>query len=311
MCDMKIIYIGGYGRSGSTLVDLLIGQHKNIASGGELVHVVKDVQKNKLCTCGEHANHCMVWKRFKKYLQNMNSTDINYNKLNNSKKNVESLKTLMSIILGLKIFQPPKKNIDSFILIEESLDYAFSGAGYFQFRIDSSKSARLATARALSLKHFALKDVYFIHLIRHPLGVASSLKKGCNRKLEAGLASGGTLFMFRGLLSWGISNIVALLTRMKLGRNKSICLDFDELLSSPEKIVQEIFKLLKLEDNGVIQYVKGNQDQAPLHILSGNRMRNQQLALSKRYNPSNNLNFLERLFIIFFCKWIKLLCHKI
>ena len=307
---MKIIYIGGYGRSGSTVLDLLLGQHKEIVSGGELVHVLKQLKQDKICTCGEKASHCNVWRRCSQYLESQLKTSIGLEELSTSKQTLESVKTLVSHLLAVKFFNPSKKDIERFALVEKSIDYAFREVGGFRYRVDSSKSARLATARALSLKRFASRDVFFIHLIRDPLRVANSLKKGSNRKIEVRLPSGGTFFMVRGLIGWGGANIVAFLTRMKLGEKKCICIDFDEFLASPEETIQQIFKLLELKDNGVIQYLERKKNQAPLHILSGNRMRNQKLVVAKRYKSENNLSMLERFLIIILCRWVKQLCEK-
>jgi len=60
---MKIIYIGGYGRSGSTLLDIILGQSKYIESGGEIVHAQRDIKENKKCTCNKFLEECTVWSK--------------------------------------------------------------------------------------------------------------------------------------------------------------------------------------------------------------------------------------------------------
>ena len=40
-----IIYIAGYGRSGSTVLDIMLGDHPRIFSGGELTYLFDDYKR--------------------------------------------------------------------------------------------------------------------------------------------------------------------------------------------------------------------------------------------------------------------------
>jgi hypothetical protein len=59
----KILFVGGYGRSGSTLLDRILG-HSSPAlfSGGEIRHVFKEgYGENRLCGCGTPFLECPFW----------------------------------------------------------------------------------------------------------------------------------------------------------------------------------------------------------------------------------------------------------
>jgi hypothetical protein len=63
MAKTKIIYIVGAGRSGTTVLDNILGQVDGFFSGGELAHIWKrGFVQNRLCGCGVPFGSCGVWR---------------------------------------------------------------------------------------------------------------------------------------------------------------------------------------------------------------------------------------------------------
>ena len=60
-----LIYIGGYGRSGSTLLEALLTTSGDTLACGEVVSCLH-VRATKPCTCGKSCHHCPVWSPFYK-----------------------------------------------------------------------------------------------------------------------------------------------------------------------------------------------------------------------------------------------------
>ncbi|MBS1845552.1 MAG: sulfotransferase [Actinobacteria bacterium] len=59
---LKVLFIGGYGRSGSTLLDRVLGQVPGFLSVGELRHVFQEgFVENRRCGCGEPFRECDFW----------------------------------------------------------------------------------------------------------------------------------------------------------------------------------------------------------------------------------------------------------
>jgi hypothetical protein len=54
-------YICAAGRSGSTLLSMLIGSHPEAISVSELLHLPKNLALNTVCTCGQHVADCPFW----------------------------------------------------------------------------------------------------------------------------------------------------------------------------------------------------------------------------------------------------------
>lgn len=62
MTDAGLVYIGGTGHSGSTLLDLLLNNHSMIQSTGE-IHRLNHYARGNLepCTCGQPVAECPFW----------------------------------------------------------------------------------------------------------------------------------------------------------------------------------------------------------------------------------------------------------
>ena len=61
---IKVLFLGGHGRSGSTLLDRLLGQLPGYFSVGELRNLwQRCLLENQLCGCGEQFDRCAFWRR--------------------------------------------------------------------------------------------------------------------------------------------------------------------------------------------------------------------------------------------------------
>ena len=59
----KLVYIGGYGHSGSTLLEYLLAASPETVACGEVASVLRDRDRKGNCTCGRSINECPVWGR--------------------------------------------------------------------------------------------------------------------------------------------------------------------------------------------------------------------------------------------------------
>jgi hypothetical protein len=61
---MKVLFVGGYSRSGSTLLDCMLGQLPGVFSTGELAYIwTHGLEQNRLCGCGSRFLECPFWSR--------------------------------------------------------------------------------------------------------------------------------------------------------------------------------------------------------------------------------------------------------
>ena len=59
-----VLFIAGWGRSGSTLLDRMLGQVPGVFSAGELRDIwERGVREDRLCGCGQPFRECAVWRK--------------------------------------------------------------------------------------------------------------------------------------------------------------------------------------------------------------------------------------------------------
>jgi hypothetical protein len=64
MSRVTVVYLGGFGRSGSTLVERMLGAAPGWVNVGELVDLARSVAPgDELCGCGQPFSTCPMWTR--------------------------------------------------------------------------------------------------------------------------------------------------------------------------------------------------------------------------------------------------------
>ena len=165
----NVIYIGGYGRSGSTILALLLGQLAQVFSAGELGVIWAALHDKRNCTCGEKLRECPFWAD-----------------LINEKYN-----------LLIKSHCPPN------VALEHIYDKTDTN-----IVIDSTKTSWRNALRPWALNASGYK-VHYIHMHRSLKGVLSSAKKGKNTDLEDNIQSRSRLTTIKTVSSRLIANIIS------------------------------------------------------------------------------------------------------
>ena len=59
----KILYIGGWGRSGSTIISNVLGSLEGYVSIGEARYLWdRGIIQDRICGCGENFSKCLFWR---------------------------------------------------------------------------------------------------------------------------------------------------------------------------------------------------------------------------------------------------------
>src|SRR5438105_872357 len=60
---IRILYMSGWGRSGTTLLANILGSIEGFFAGGELRYLwQRGLTENRYCSCGSRFRECAVWK---------------------------------------------------------------------------------------------------------------------------------------------------------------------------------------------------------------------------------------------------------
>lgn len=162
----KVLYIVGAGRSGSTLLDQMIGSLPGGLSAGELRTVFgRFFQFDRSCSCGAPLAECPLWGTV---VPDVLSAHGVVSPLQLAEFQREHLR--MRHLPGLLQVGLRPRTVERYGAIMGDLYEAAAGRSGAQFIVDSSKTP---TDAALFASYCAVPMV-FAHLVRDPRGVAAS-----------------------------------------------------------------------------------------------------------------------------------------
>jgi hypothetical protein len=262
-----IIYVGGYGRSGSTLLDRILGQHPQIFSGGELLRYSEFSQASRPCGCGEPVVNCPVWCKVRH--------------LTNAIRIPGApgwLDSCLGLVLGNSASRSRKNTYSE---AQNLLFDSISEISHAKMIVDSSKTAYWAAGRPLALHRDARMQVFFIHLVRHPYSVWASLSRGTNKQLEGrnSHARSRRMMGFRAAVGWWLANAAAVETSERLGPEFAMTIRYEDLIDRTADEISRVESLLNLNLGICLDVLAGRTPPREQHIAEGNRSRGRALKL--------------------------------
>jgi len=272
---LDIIYIGGYGRSGSTIVDLVIGNSRSVLSVGELAHVFEawaGVQKD--CSCGRPVCKCDFWREVREKFEVLSGErgNLDARAMFENQLSIESQKGFISVLLGVK----SKREQEAYRKRQSALFHALREVGSGSLVLDSSKSARLCAGRAYTLYRLAGLSVKVIHLVRDGRAVIWSVMKGSNRKLEHREQDARLSFpLWRAIYGWLTANLAVFLQSSLMPKGAVLRVLYEDLTRNPERELTRIGRFLDIDLSEVIAGIKSRKLLTARHNLSGNRLRHE------------------------------------
>ena len=271
---VKVAYILSAGRSGSTLLNLLLGSHPDAIAVGELTHLPKNLALNTNCSCGAAVSECSVWaqviERMSKELGADLSRDpyalelgyIGASTVRDRDKLTRHYRLLWKLRRGLKysrwVAGTPRLD-----LIAGRFDTGISNTGkvYEAIRdicgkdivVDSSKDY----LKGVGIYRSRPSDTRLILLTRD--GRASY-----NSRLRSGFKRE------RSLKAWKnyYTNALPLVAK-KVDEDHLLRVRYEDIAAAPSTEIQRICKFLGIEfDENMLDFASTTH-----HIVNGNRMR--------------------------------------
>ena len=165
---VKLVYIGGYGRSGSTLLEYLLTTHPAVVACGEVERHLRRFGRRKVCTCGRRLTKCPIWGTFQHRSGRLRGWD--------------------------------HEHLDLALLEHVQGEYAVM--------VDSSKTAWGSTLTPLWLSQKLGQDFLLVHLVRDPRGVCWSAMRTPWRPKRARRPSAPPVRALRASIGWTVANVV-------------------------------------------------------------------------------------------------------
>jgi len=169
---VKVLYVVGLGRSGSTILSNSLGQIPGFFSGGELNFIWRhNVIENRLCGCGRPFRECPVWTRvMDEAFGGMDGIDPR------EMMRLQSLGTrtrhIPSMLTG-RGRRAISERLEKLLLSYARLYEAIGTVTDSRVIVDSSKEP----AHGFAMSMVPGVDFYVVHLIRDPRAAAYSWSK--------------------------------------------------------------------------------------------------------------------------------------
>lgn len=235
---VKVLYIGGLGRSGSTLLDCILGQLPGFFSAGEVRDLwQRGLRENRLCGCGSTFRQCAFWKAVaERAFGGWDRVDLD--RMQRLSRRVDRHST-WPFTLVPSIWPSFRRSLEEYTDVLARLYRAIQDVAKTRVIIDSSK----APSTAFLLRRIRGVDLRAVHLVRDSRGVAYSWSKRVVRPD----VPGKTVYMHRyppvrvGLRYLTRNALMEVLGRLGV---PTIRVRYETMVSSPREEVARILALL-------------------------------------------------------------------
>lgn len=251
----EIIYIMGSGRTGSTILEILLANNPGIVGVGEITHVFRDgFIDDVICSCGKPALKCALWSSV---LKECNWHQDEIQSLVELFRAIEWHSKFPTLALNLVSRRTLRKYHD----VNRNLFQAVASVSNSKFIVDSSKYA----GRALALSNVFPGKVRVICLTRSPAGIVSSFQRtDAEEQRPKSLFS--TVVYYLYVMS--CLRVVA----WRLG-SRVLHVRYEEMVADPQGTLTRIEEWCDLDLSLAREMLTQNAWFDVGHIVTGNRLR--------------------------------------
>lgn len=279
---MQVLFIAGQGRSGSTLIERVLGELPGVCALGEAAHVWQDrLHERERCACGSRFADCEFWTAVgERAFGGWDRVD---------RREVVGCWSSVGLtrLLPWLVRPSPERlaRITTFVDHHTRIYAAAAAATAAEVVIDSTKYPALAYC----LRWATDLDLRVLHLVRDPRGVAYSWTKQVARPETDGATLVPRYRPIRSALRWSAHNAaVHVLARMgEEHREVSGASDrwarrvpvmrvrYEDFLVAPRQTIQAIAAFAGLSPAHIDLSYLGDNDVllGTIHSASGNPMR--------------------------------------
>lgn len=260
---LRVVYLGGLGRSGTTLLECLLGQVAGVQALGEVVHLwQRGIDWAERCGCGQRFPDCEYWTRVGKCaFGGWDQVDVG--RVIALQNHVDRLRHVPRLIAR------PEPEVAEYADYYGRLYAAAAEVSGAQVLIDSSKHPSLAYC----LRRLPGVDLRVVHMVRDPRAVANAWTKLVKRP---DFVTEGPEFITQysptyAASLWSGEN-VAISGIARLGV-PVLRIRYEDLAATPESILRTVAAFAGLPADAVLPVHGSDAELAPTHTASGNPMR--------------------------------------
>jgi len=272
---VKVLFVGGTGRTGSTILDKILGSLPGWFSGGELAFIwEKGLVQGGRCSCGEPVAECGIWREAIR--RGANNRNVDPHKMVAQRKRFWSIH--LPLLISQRVTSWRLDKLEDFPANVEALYNAVAEVSGSSVIIDSSKESHYS----FILRERTDLDIYFLHLVRDPRAIGYSWNK---KKNELGFQN-GTLMERRGICKvsayYFVSNLAAIWIWGRRPERYKI-LRYEDFTKDPQSVIRLIANFIG-EPIDTLESSSGDTFKImPSHLVWGNpnRFSNEEIHISR------------------------------
>ncbi|MBI1257295.1 MAG: hypothetical protein GC204_07480 [Chloroflexi bacterium] len=262
---LKILYIGGDVRSGTTIIDMLLGMNAHTLAIGEVNIIFRQLRKidNPVkCSCGKTLHDCELWSQVMERFHTAFPA-MTLEQADTITRKVETYPERL---------RDASRYWDDYVQIWRVMFAAIAEISGASVIIDSSKTGRHSLCRPLSLAQ-AEFDVSLLQMMRDPRAVTWSKLR---REIDKGRLNGKSAIFraaFMSGLHWSITNAS---TTWQYGGGKKLPyyeMRYRDFMDHPAAKLQDIQQHFGLDFSRSIEIVETDGEIDSAHLASGNELR--------------------------------------
>jgi hypothetical protein len=261
----RVLFLGGLGRSGTTLVERLLGELPGVCALGEVVHLwQRDIVDDERCGCGARFSACTFWKRVgERAFGGWSSVDV---------ARVHALRDAVERtrhIPRLATASEPPSDVREYADFYAKVYAAAAEVAGARVVVDSSKHSALAHV----LRCAEDVDLRVVHVVRDARGVAYSWTKTVARPETDGTDEMTRYSPGRSAMLWNAHNAAfGLLARRGVPVRR---VQYEQFLADPRTALRELaqYAQIPIAESDLRFLGESHADLSVGHSAAGNPMR--------------------------------------
>jgi hypothetical protein len=265
----RVLFIAGMGRSGTTVLEQALGQHRDVVVLGETLHLWKrGLQLDELCGCGEPFSGCPFWREIGARAFG-GWARVNPDQVLWLRRKVDHVRDLPRTARK-QLSGPTADLVREYAWYFQRIHRAAAEVTGASTVVDSSKQISLA----FCLSHQPGYDLRVLHCVRDSRAVAHSWSQAIRRPESQG-PNDRMPTMSPGVvaLKWDIHNaVVPLLRRRGIAWQKS---RYEDFAANPVATLRRVMSFAGLDPDQLRAGSLGDGwlELRPNHTVSGNPVR--------------------------------------
>lgn len=263
---VRILFITGNSRSGSTFLGTALGQTPGIFCAGELQRIWDGAWlAEEFCSCGSPILSCPFWEPV--FADVIGTYDLSRARaLQRARDRIVKVRSLPRL-LTTRTLDPLPADIRAYLDVTRNLYHAIQRQSGCHLIVDTSKYPTYAYLLRL-LPDF---DIRVVHLVRDPRAVAHSWKRVKHYPTAGGEREMERHTPLRSAAAWNVLNILA---RSLWGRDpRYLFLRYEDFAQNPRTTFHRILAHAGLSDMQVPLSEANEIEVNSHHVIAGNANR--------------------------------------